>query len=62
MNTRTLRRSTTNRVVAGVCGGLGEYFNINPTIVRFLFVLLILPGGAPGILPYLILWLVMPER
>ena len=62
MNTRTLRRSTSNRVVAGVCGGLSEYFGIDPVIIRILFVLLILPGGAPGLIPYLILWLIMPER
>lgn len=59
---QTLRRSRTNRVVAGVCGGLGEYFGIDPVIIRFIFILLLLPGGAPGLLPYLILWLVMPER
>jgi phage shock protein C len=61
METRTLRRSRTNRVLAGVCGGLGEYFGIDPVIFRGLFILLALPGGAPAVLPYLILWLVMPE-
>ncbi len=62
MATRTLRRSRTNRRLAGVCGGLGEYFGIDPTIIRILFVLLALPGGLPGTLLYLILWLVMPEE
>ncbi len=62
MATRTLSRSTTDRVIAGVCGGLGNYFGVNPIVFRFLFVLLALPGGAPGLLPYFILWLVMPER
>ena len=62
MATRTLRRSQTNRRLAGVCGGLGEYFGIDPTIIRILFVLLALPGGLPGTLLYLILWLVMPEE
>lgn len=62
MNTKRLTRSTSDRVIAGVCGGLGEYFGVNPIIFRVLFVILALPGGAPGLLPYLILWLVMPER
>jgi phage shock protein C len=58
---RQLRRSRTNRRLAGVCGGLGDYFGIDPTLVRIIFVLLGLPGGAPGIVLYLILWLIMPE-
>lgn len=62
METRRLARSRSNRVIAGVCGGLGEYLGIDPTIIRIIFVLLALPGGAPGVLPYLILWVVMPER
>ncbi len=62
MQTRQLRRSRTNRRIAGVCGGLGAYFGINPTLIRILFVLLGLPGGAPGILIYVILWLAMPEE
>ncbi len=62
MPTRQLRRSRTNRRLAGVCGGLGAYFGIDPAWVRLLFVLLGLPGGAPGIVIYLVLWLVMPEE
>lgn len=58
---KTLRRSRTNRVIAGVCSGLGDYFGIDPTIVRIIFLLLLLPGGVPGPLVYFILWLVMPE-
>lgn len=56
-----LYRSETNRVIAGVCGGLGEYFNIDPTIIRILFVLITLFGGS-GILIYIILWLVIPSE
>lgn len=62
MASRTLTRSSTDRVIAGVCGGLGDYFGVNPIVFRVLFVLLALPGGAPGLLPYLILWFVMPQR
>lgn len=57
---RTLRRPRNNRVIAGVCGGLGEYFGIDPTIVRIIFVLLIF-FPLPAVIPYVILWLVMPE-
>ena len=59
---KQLYRSSSNKKLAGVCGGLGEYFNVDPTIVRVVFVLLALPGGFPGILPYAILWLVVPLR
>jgi phage shock protein C len=61
MTQRRLYRSTTDRKIAGVCGGLAEYFDIDPTLVRVLyFVALVLPGGI-GILPYIILWIVLPE-
>ena len=59
---RRLYRSSTNRKIAGVCGGLAEYFHIDATIIRVVFVILLLPGGFPGLIPYLILWLVMPMR
>ena len=62
MSSGQLRRSRTNRMIAGVCGGLGEYLNIDPTVVRIIFVLLTLPGGVPGPLVYLVLWFVMPEE
>jgi len=55
-----LRRSRTNRVIAGVCGGLGEFFGIGAFWFRLLFLILLLPGGAPGLLPYLLLWLIIP--
>jgi phage shock protein C len=57
---RRLYRSRNNKVIAGVCGGLAEYFNIDPVIVRIIAVALLLPGGLPGFLPYAILWLVVP--
>ena len=53
-------RSKKNRVIAGVCGGIGEYFNIDPTLVRLLWVLLIFAGGS-GILAYIIAWIIIPE-
>lgn len=59
---KKLYRSTKDRKIAGVCGGLGEYFKIDPTIIRVVFIILLLPGGFPGLLPYLILWFVIPPQ
>jgi len=56
-----LRRSKSDRVFAGVCGGLGAFFGINALWFRIAFVIASLPGGLPGILPYFICWLVIPE-
>lgn len=60
---RPLRRSTHNRMIAGICGGLGEYFGIDPTLVRVIYVIGSLISVAfPGALIYLILWVIIPER
>ena len=59
-NRNQLRRQ--NGMIAGVCGGLGAFFGINPIWFRLLFILLLLPGGLPGILPYLVLWIIMPRQ
>ncbi|HEY5529193.1 MAG TPA: PspC domain-containing protein [Thermoleophilia bacterium] len=56
---RRLYRSRTEKMIAGVCGGVAEYFNTDPTIVRLLWVLITLLGGA-GVLLYIVLWIVMP--
>jgi phage shock protein C len=58
---RTLRRSTDDQVIAGVCGGLGRYLGIDPVVIRIAFVVLALVGGS-GILAYIIGWLVIPEE
>jgi phage shock protein C len=58
-NIRRLTRSRTERMIGGVCGGLGAYLEIDPTLVRLLFVLGLLFGGH-GLLLYLVLLLVMP--
>ena len=60
-NYKPLTRSTTNRMIAGVCAGLGEYMNIDPTIVRLLFVLGFFLTGPGILLAYLILALIVPE-
>jgi phage shock protein PspC (stress-responsive transcriptional regulator) len=60
MQPKKLTRSSNDKMLAGVCGGLGQYLGIDSTVVRLIFVLLALAGG-PGILAYIILWLVVPE-
>lgn len=59
-STRKLYRSRNNRFIAGVCGGIGEYFNIDPTIVRLLFVLFLF-AFLSTLIVYLVMWLVVPE-
>lgn len=58
---KRLYRSRQDRMIAGVCGGIAEYFNIDPVIVRLLAVVLLVPGGLPGFLPYVVMWIVVPE-
>jgi phage shock protein PspC (stress-responsive transcriptional regulator) len=57
---KVLRRSNQDRIIAGVCGGLGEFFGISAWWFRLALLLALLPGGLPGILIYLILWIVIP--
>jgi phage shock protein C len=56
---KRLTRSSTDKKIAGVCGGLAEYFDIDPTLIRVLWLLLLLCGGT-GLLAYLILWIALP--
>ena len=60
---RRLSRTTNDRVLAGVCGGIARYFQWDSTIVRIVYVLVsIFSAAFPGLLVYIILWIVMPER
>ncbi|MCB9252056.1 MAG: PspC domain-containing protein [Flavobacteriales bacterium] len=59
MSRRNLKRDQQSRVIAGVCSGLGKYFNLDPILFRALFLLLLFAGGG-GVLLYLILWMVLP--
>lgn len=59
---KQLYRSTNNKMLAGVCGGLGEYFNLDPTLIRIGFVLLALPGGFPGVIPYIAMAIIIPKK
>ena len=57
-----LHRSSSNRIIAGVCGGIAQWLGWSPTTVRVLYVVVsILSVAFPGILVYLILWVVMPQ-
>jgi phage shock protein C len=56
---KRLHRSRNERMIGGVCGGLAEYFSLDPVLVRVLLVVITLMGGA-GLLLYLILWAVVP--
>lgn len=61
-NRNALRRSRNNRVVAGVCGGLSEFFGISAFWFRLAFLIALLPGGVPGILLYTLMWIIMPSE
>ena len=58
---KRLYRSRNNRMLFGVCGGLGEYLNADTPLIRLIFVLAFLPGG-PGLIAYLALALLVPEE
>ncbi len=59
---KALRRSRDNRVVAGVCGGLAEFFGISTFWFRLAFLLALVPGGVPGILVYLLMVMIVPNE
>ena len=61
MSNQKLYRSSADRMIAGICGGLGKYFSVDPVIVRLVFLLLLFLGGS-GFLLYLILWIIVPEQ
>ena len=60
METKKLYRSRTDQMIAGVCGGLGKYLGIDPTLIRLAFVLLLLFGIGSGLLVYLVMMLLVP--
>jgi phage shock protein C len=58
-----LLRSKSNRMIAGVCGGIAEHLGWDPTLVRILYVVIsVFSAAFPGILVYIILWVLMPEQ
>ena len=59
-STHTLRRSRRDRVAAGVCGGLAEFFGVSAFWFRLAFLIALIPGGVPGFTLYVLLWLIIP--
>ncbi len=59
---KQLRRSRRDRVIAGICGGLGEFFGLNPLWFRIAFLISLIPGGVPGLLLYVIMWIIIPSE
>ena len=57
---KRLYRSTTQKMIAGVCGGIAEYFDVDPTLIRAAFVVMAFGGGF-GFFAYLVLWVIIPE-
>lgn len=58
---KRLYRSGENKMLAGICGGIAEYLNVDPTIIRLLWILFCFAGGA-GLLFYLIAWIIIPRN
>jgi phage shock protein PspC (stress-responsive transcriptional regulator) len=61
MERKKLTRSNSDYLIAGVCGGLAEYFGIDPIIIRLVWLLIILAGGA-GVVAYIVAWIIIPEE
>lgn len=59
---QALRRSRRNRVIAGVCGGLSEFFGVSSFWFRLAFLIALLPGGVPGLLVYFLAWIIIPSE
>jgi phage shock protein PspC (stress-responsive transcriptional regulator) len=59
---KKLRRSRNKRIVAGVCGGLSNFYGISVFWFRLAFFILLIPGGLPGLVPYAILWFIIPKE
>ena len=60
---KRLYRSSNEKMIAGVCGGIAEYFDMDPTLVRLLWVVVsLITAVMPGIIAYIIAWIIMPEK
>jgi len=57
-----LRRSRSNRVIAGVCGGLAQFFGISAFWFRLAFLIALIPGGVPGLVVYFLMWVIVPGK
>lgn len=61
MEPKRLYRSKTEKIFGGVCGGLGNYFSIDPVLVRVIWAVLLFAGGV-GFLAYILAWIIIPEE
>jgi len=61
-SSKTLRRSRRNRIFAGVCGGLADFFGLSAVWFRLAFLIALIPGGVPGFLVYLLAWIIIPSE
>ncbi|OGM10416.1 hypothetical protein A2Z67_02945 [Candidatus Woesebacteria bacterium RBG_13_36_22] len=59
---KRLLRPQSNKVLAGVCAGIANYFNIDPIVVRVIWIFLLIPGGLPGLIPYILCWIIIPKE
>lgn len=59
---RKLTRSMTDKMIAGVCGGIAQYLGVDATLIRLVFGILVLAGILPGVLAYIVAWIVMPAE
>jgi phage shock protein PspC (stress-responsive transcriptional regulator) len=59
---KKLYLSRENRKIGGVCGGIGEYFDVDPTLVRIIFILIALLSLGLGVIGYLLIWMVIPRK
>jgi phage shock protein C len=59
---RKLERPKKGRIIGGVALGIANYFNLDVALVRIIWALLLLPGGLPGFIPYIICWILMPSE
>lgn len=59
---KRLTRSVTNKMIGGVCAGIAEYLNVDPTLIRLFFIFLLAAGIFPGALAYIISWMVIPPE
>ncbi len=59
---KRLVRPKRNKLIAGVCAGIANYLNIDPVAIRVIWIFLAIPGGLPGIIPYILCWIIIPQE
>lgn len=60
--TKRLVRPKNGRMISGVCAGLAHYMGVPTALVRIIWAFLLIPGGLPGLLPYVLCWIIIPEE